>query len=48
MEGILGYMEKYDFENLLFCQDQAIGLKAVIAIPMPLSIWDSRDRIESL
>jgi leucine dehydrogenase len=32
MQGILDYMEKYDFENLLFCQDRAIGLKAVIAI----------------
>lgn len=29
---ILGYMEKYDYENLYFCQDKAIGLKAVIAI----------------
>ncbi len=32
MESILGYMEKYDFENLLFCQDRAIGFQAVIAI----------------
>ena len=32
MESILDYMEKYDFENLLFCQDRAIGFKAVIAI----------------
>lgn len=32
MKSILDYMEKYDFENLLFCQDRAIGFKAVIAI----------------
>lgn len=32
MESILGYMEKYDYENLLICQDRAIGFKAVIAI----------------
>lgn len=32
MESILGYMEKYDFENLLLCQDRAIGFRAVIAI----------------
>jgi leucine dehydrogenase len=32
MESILSYMEKYDFENLLICQDRAIGFKAVIAI----------------
>ncbi len=32
MDSILTYMEKYDYENILFCQDKAIGLKAVIAI----------------
>lgn len=32
MESILSYMEKYDFENLLICQDRAIGFKAVIAM----------------
>jgi leucine dehydrogenase len=32
MESILGYMEKYDFENVLICQDRAIGFKAVIAM----------------
>jgi leucine dehydrogenase len=32
MESIFSYMEKYDYENLLFCQDRAIGLKAVIAL----------------
>jgi leucine dehydrogenase len=26
------YMEKYDYEQLLFCQDQQSGLKAIIAI----------------
>lgn len=26
------YLEKYDYEQLLFCQDQASGLKAIIAI----------------
>lgn len=26
------YMEKYDYEQLLFCQDQSSGLKAIIAI----------------
>lgn len=29
---ILDYMEKYDYENLYFCQDKATGLKAVIAL----------------
>jgi len=29
---IFDYMEKYDYENLYFCQDQATGLKAVIAL----------------
>ncbi len=26
------YMERYDYENLLLCQDRSVGLKAVIAI----------------
>lgn len=29
---IFSYMEKYDYENILLCQDNASGLKAVIAI----------------
>lgn len=29
---IFKYMEKYDYEQLLFCQDQQSGLKAIIAI----------------
>lgn len=29
---ILKYMEKYDYEQLVFCQDKASGLKAIIAI----------------
>jgi leucine dehydrogenase len=32
MEEIFAYMEKYDFENLLLCQDKALDFKAVIAI----------------
>jgi leucine dehydrogenase len=32
MESILEYMQKYDFENLFFCQDKALDFKAVIAI----------------
>ncbi len=32
MESILNYMQKYDFENLFFCQDKALDFKAVIAI----------------
>jgi leucine dehydrogenase len=32
MESIFGYMEKYDYENLLLCQDKALDFKAVIAI----------------
>lgn len=32
MESIFNYMEKYDYENLFFCQDRAIGLKAIIAL----------------
>ncbi|WP_286883453.1 branched-chain amino acid dehydrogenase [Aneurinibacillus sp. UBA3580] len=30
--GIFEYMEKYDYEQLVFCQDQNSGLKAIIAI----------------
>ncbi|GIN55728.1 leucine dehydrogenase [Lederbergia ruris] len=29
---IFDYMEKYDYEQLLFCQDEASGLKAIIAL----------------
>lgn len=29
---IINYMEKYDYEQLVFCQDKASGLKAIIAI----------------
>ncbi|ALC81533.1 MULTISPECIES: branched-chain amino acid dehydrogenase [Bacillus] len=29
---IFRYMEKYDYEQLVFCQDEASGLKAIIAI----------------
>ena len=32
MDAILEYMEKYDFENLLLCQDKAIDFKAIIAL----------------
>jgi leucine dehydrogenase len=32
MDNILGYMEKYDFENLFLCQDKALNFKAVIAL----------------
>ena len=32
MESIFEYMEKYDFENLFFCQDKALDFKAIIAI----------------
>jgi len=32
MESIFRYMEKYDYENLLLCQDKALDFKAVIAI----------------
>jgi len=32
MESIFEYMQKYDFENLLFCQDKALDFKAIIAI----------------
>lgn len=30
--GIFTYMEKYDYEQLVFCQDENSGLKAIIAI----------------
>ncbi|SOC27074.1 leucine dehydrogenase [Ureibacillus xyleni] len=29
---IFNYMEKYDYEQLVFCQDKASGLRAIIAI----------------
>lgn len=29
---IFGYLERYDYEQLIFCQDQESGLKAIIAI----------------
>ncbi|MDP1383964.1 branched-chain amino acid dehydrogenase, partial [Priestia megaterium] len=29
---IFKYLEKYDYEQLLFCQDKQSGLKAIIAI----------------
>jgi leucine dehydrogenase len=32
MESILGYMEQYDYENLLLCQDKALNFKAIIAL----------------
>jgi len=32
MESIFGYMERYDYENILLCQDKALDLKAIIAI----------------
>ena len=32
MESIFRYMEKYDYENLLLCQDKALDFKAVIAV----------------
>ncbi len=32
MDFILEYMQQYDFENLLFCQDRALEFKAIIAI----------------
>jgi leucine dehydrogenase len=32
MESIVGYMEKYDYENLLLCQDRALNFKAIIAL----------------
>ena len=33
MESIFEYMQRYDFENLFFCQDRALDFKAIIAIP---------------
>ena len=32
MDAIFDYMGKYDYENLLFCQDKTLDFKAVIAI----------------
>jgi len=32
MKTIFGYMKKYDYENLLLCQDKALDFKAIIAI----------------
>ena len=32
MDAIFNYMEKYDYENLFFCQDRELNFKAVIAI----------------
>lgn len=32
MDAIFDYMEKYDYENLFFCQDKELNFKAVIAI----------------
>jgi len=32
MEAIFNYMAKYDYENLLLCQDKALDFKAIIAI----------------
>ncbi|HZS88576.1 MAG TPA: Glu/Leu/Phe/Val dehydrogenase dimerization domain-containing protein [Chloroflexota bacterium] len=32
MESILSYMAEYDYENLVFCQDTGVGLRAIIAI----------------
>ncbi|MBU1398550.1 MAG: Glu/Leu/Phe/Val dehydrogenase dimerization domain-containing protein [Pseudomonadota bacterium] len=32
MDNILAYMEKYDYENLFFCQDKKLNFKAIIAI----------------
>lgn len=29
---IFKYMEQYDYEQLVFCQDKESGLKAIIAI----------------
>ena len=30
--SIFAYMEKYDYENMLLCQDNATGLKAIIVV----------------
>ena len=32
MDSLFAYMERYDYENLVLCQDNAVGLRAVIAI----------------
>jgi leucine dehydrogenase len=32
MESVFGYMETYDYENLLFCQDKELDFKAILAI----------------
>lgn len=32
MDSIFGYMEHYDYENVLFCQDKSLDFKAVIAV----------------
>jgi leucine dehydrogenase len=32
MQAIFEYMEKYDYENLFFCQEKALEFKAIIAI----------------
>ena len=32
MDAIFDYMQKYDYENLFFCQDKALDFRAVIAI----------------
>jgi leucine dehydrogenase len=32
METVFGYMERYDYENVLLCQDKALDFKAIIAI----------------
>lgn len=32
MDGILDYMSRYDYENLYFCQEKEIGLRAIIAL----------------
>jgi leucine dehydrogenase len=32
MDSILKYMEKYDYENLVLCQDKALNFKAIIAL----------------
>jgi len=30
--NIFEYLEKYDYEQLVICQDQTLGLKAIICI----------------
>src|SRR5579862_8324604 len=32
MESILAYMAEFDYENLYFCQEREIGLRAIIAL----------------